>query len=378
MGRPEQSRARLLRQGAVAAANALCLLAALQFGACHRAPSRDPQAVAATAPIEPPATPPNGTRPRLALEPPISDASFARADRLVSLGERRLHLRCMGSGNPVVVLEAGLGGDSSGWARVQPRLAALTRVCSYDRAGYLFSDAAAAPRTADLAVADLRALLERASIGAPLVLVGHSLGGLLARLYAATYPADVVGMVLLDPVTDGVADARAHYETEYPEDDPLFVRCLAAAKNGAIVADAKLKEDCIGPPDARLSPELNTAQAAAAARASTWETMLSEGREMRSGRTGERVRVAVEKLENLPLLVVTKGRVRAPANEAKVADEYYGRAVLRHAELAGRSRRGLHVVARSGHQIHMDDPETVIASVSAVLRAYRENRAVMP
>src|SRR5690242_14270498 len=71
---------------------------------------------------------------------PRSDAPFAHPSQLVSLGERRINLRCMGTGNPTIVLEAGLGGDSSTWVLVQPRLAELTRVCSYDRAGYYFSD----------------------------------------------------------------------------------------------------------------------------------------------------------------------------------------------------------------------------------------------
>jgi pimeloyl-ACP methyl ester carboxylesterase len=235
------------------------------------------------------------------------------------------------------------------------------------------------PRTADVAVAELHALLQAASIGAPIVLVGHSLGGLLARLYAATYPADIVGMVLLDPVLDDVEDSRGPKESDRSEEDPLYVRCLAAAREGTITSDAKLKEDCIGPPDARLSPELNAAQAEAAARVSTWQTMLSEGKEMRSGRTGARVRAAPEKLDDLPLLVVTRGRVRMPpGDEAKIAQQHFGLTVIRHAELAGRSRRGLHVVARSGHQVHMDDPDTVVAGVQAVLRACRENRAVMP
>jgi pimeloyl-ACP methyl ester carboxylesterase len=359
------------RRAMPARLNALLLVAALAAGACHSSAPREARASFASPSTE-------SERAAGPAETP-SDAAFARADRLVSIGERRLHLHCMGSGSPVIVLEAGLGGDSSGWVRVQPRLAEMARVCAYDRAGYYFSDAGAAPRTGDAAVSDLRALLEKSSIQAPIVLVGHSLGGLLARLYAATYPADVVGMVLLDPVMDNADDARAFYDTDPSEEDPLFVRCLAAAKNGTITTDPKLKEQCIGSPDDRLSRELNLAQAAAAARASTWETMISEGREMRSGRTGARVRAAGEKLENLPLLVITKGRMRAPSgDEAKVAEAHFGRVVLRHAELAGRSRRGMHLVARSGHQIHMDDPDTVVAAVRAVLGAYRENRAVMP
>jgi pimeloyl-ACP methyl ester carboxylesterase len=322
-----------------------------------------------------------GATPCEAREPPISavsDTAFARPSQFVAVGERRLHLRCMGSGSPLILLEAGLGGDSSGWVRVQPRLARETRVCSYDRAGYYFSDPGPLPRTADADVDDLHRLLEAAHLRSPMILVGHSLGGLLARLYAATYPADVVGMVLLDPVLDDIADEKPRKDGDAAEEDPLFARCLAAAHDGTVAKDPARKEECIGPPDARLSPELNAVQAEAAGRVSTWQTMLSEGKEMRSGRTGARVRAARENLENLPLLVVTKGRLRMPPDEGKIAEQYYARAVLRHAELAGRSTHGLHIVARSGHQIHMDDPDTVVAGVQAVLRAYRERRAVMP
>jgi pimeloyl-ACP methyl ester carboxylesterase len=100
---------------------------------------------------------------------------------------------------------------------------------------------------------------------------------------------------------------------------------------------------------------------------------------MRSGRTGARVRTAPEGLEHLPLLVVTKGRMRLPSgDEAKVAEEYYGRTVIRHAELAARSQRSLHVVSKSGHQMPMDAPDLVVAGVLAVLKAYREHSAVMP
>jgi pimeloyl-ACP methyl ester carboxylesterase len=341
------------------------LLAVIMLTACHAAPRE----TATTATLAPSAAP----------SAPLSDAPFARASQWVTIGDRRLHLRCIGSGSPTILLEAGIGGDSSGWVFVQPRLAQATRVCSYDRAGYYFSDPGPLPRTADVVVDDLHRLLEAASIRAPILLVGHSLGGLLARLYAATYPADVLGMVLLDPVLDDIEDIRPPKESDQAEEDPFVVKCLAAAKNGTITTDAALKEECIGAPDARLSAELNAAQARAAARTTTWETLLSEGKEMRSGRTGARVRAAHEVLEQLPLLVMTKGRVRVPpGHEAKVAEEYYGRTVIRHAELAARSQRSLHVVSKSGHQMPMDAAELVVAGVHAVLKAYGEHTAVMP
>jgi pimeloyl-ACP methyl ester carboxylesterase len=285
----------------------------------------------------------------------------------------------MGAGSPTILLEAGLGGDSSSWVFVQPRLSQLTRVCSYDRAGYLFSDPGPMPRTADANVDDLHEVLEAARISGPFLAVGHSLGGLLVRLYAARYPADVIGMVLLDPSVENVEDVRSPKPSEQGDENPEHVKCLAAAKNGTITSDAKLKEECIGPPDERLSSELNAAQTEPWSGVATWETVVSEGKEVRSGRTGKRVRTAPERLENLPLLVMTKGKVTYPPDwEAKVVQEYYGRFVQRHAETAARSKRGLHILSPSGHQMPMDVPDLVVASVRAVLAAYRENRAVAP
>jgi hypothetical protein len=188
-----------------------------------------------------------------------------------------------------------------------------------------------------------------------------------------------MGMVLLDPSLENVEDARSPKPSDQGEENPLFVKCLAAAQSGTITSDAKLKEECIGPPDKRLSSELNAAQTEASARVTNWEALHSESKELRSGRTGERVRGAPERLESLPLLVMTRGKVSFPADmEMKVAQEYYGRLVQRHAETAARSKRGLHIVSPSGHQMPMDVPDLVVASVRAVLAAYRENRAVAP
>jgi len=126
-------------------------------------------------------------------------ASF---DKLVDVGGgRRLHINCSGmsiAGGPTVLLESGAGNAASVWNRVQPEVAKFARVCSYDRAGLGSSDPVPAPRTIVALTEDLHALLMNAKVSGPYILVGHSLGGILVRLYASFYPLEVIGMVLVD------------------------------------------------------------------------------------------------------------------------------------------------------------------------------------
>jgi pimeloyl-ACP methyl ester carboxylesterase len=118
--------------------------------------------------------------------------------KLVDIGGYRLHFDCTGRGGPAVVLEAGAGDFSFDWSRVQPEVARFTRVCSYDRAGSAWSDPGPTPRTMHQEVFELHTLLRKAKVRGPYVLVGHSYGGLLVRLYTRQYPREVAGMVLVD------------------------------------------------------------------------------------------------------------------------------------------------------------------------------------
>lgn len=124
--------------------------------------------------------------------------AFPAPGKRVDVGGYNLHINCTGNGSPTVVFEGGLGSASLMWSLVQPAIALHTRACSYDRAGYGWSDAATQPRTGVQIALELHTLLERAGEPAPYVLVGHSFGGIVIRLYASRYPAEVAGLVFVD------------------------------------------------------------------------------------------------------------------------------------------------------------------------------------
>ena len=104
----------------------------------------------------------------------------------------RMHMNCMGSGSPTLILDAGLGNDSLIWGGVQPALAKSTSVCAYDRAGWGLSQPVPGPQDANHIADELHGLLDAAGIHGPVVLIGHSIAGIYIRAYASRYPAQIV------------------------------------------------------------------------------------------------------------------------------------------------------------------------------------------
>jgi pimeloyl-ACP methyl ester carboxylesterase len=162
---------------------------------------------------------------------------------------RSLYLRCTGTGSPTVIFETGWGGDSSVWFEVAPSIAQTTRTCTYDRAGLGRSDPAPdGPRTIQDSVNDLHVLLAVAEIPGPYVLVGASLGGLIARLYASQFPDDMAGLVLVDGLAPGflaaalmrlpadIAVDAAEQATGADPQDPEHIDLLASDDLAAAAA----------------------------------------------------------------------------------------------------------------------------------------------
>ena len=133
-----------------------------------------------------------------AIATTIDQQNYPPPGQLLDVGGYKLHLYCTGEGRPTVILDALFPGTVSNWVWVQPEIAKTTRVCAYDRAGLGWSDSGPEPRDAEQHARELHTLLSNAGIAGPYILVGHSLGGLSVRMFAARYPEEVAGMVLIE------------------------------------------------------------------------------------------------------------------------------------------------------------------------------------
>jgi pimeloyl-ACP methyl ester carboxylesterase len=296
-----------------------------------------------------------------------SDAQrFKPPGQLVDLGGRRLHVHCSGSGSPTVVLDAGLGIGEVLWRLVQPEVAAFASVCSYDRAGYGYSDPGPLPRTVERRGDDLRAALRAAGRPPPYVLVGHSAAGLLARSYQLRFPQEVTGMVLVDAshesqfarapksMAAGMRDAAGQID--------LVVALLPLGlPRLMIAADAPSQA-----PSAALADE----SVAEAVRPAYFEALRSEGEALLRG--GEVPPGAG--LGALPLVVLTAGRWEPmdgipPADDAAFRDLWARELQPELARLSSRGRQV--VVADSAHLIPWQRPRAVVDAVREVVEASR-------
>ena len=235
---------------------------------------------------------------------------------LVDVGGRQLYLTCEGEGSTTVVMEAGGRGNSGSWYLVQPFVAHFTRVCAYDRAGTGYSESAPALETAQEIADELHSLLASAGVDGPYVLVGHSLGGILVRVFAHRYLNEVAGMVLVDT---GHGDPVARFQAELTEEEWLLVRDVILHRDAGFALPGGL--DLLGPD-----------------------------------------------LGDLPLVVLTAGRRDASPVPPDIAERLEQVRQDSQQELVGLSSNSTHIVAReSGHSIQMEQPDLVIEAIRRVV-----------
>lgn len=200
----------------------------------------------------------------------------------------RLSMYCVGAGAPTVVLETGFGGGAYlSWREIQPLLGKITRTCSYDRAGYGFSELGDdLPRDLDHCVADLHDMLVESREPGPYILVGHSNGGKIIGAYADRYPKEVAGLVFLDAavsLNDDLKDSSA--EAAPPADQQAILdkhlasirRCLARMESAQVPAVPKQNDECIDAADfADLPSAMTKAILASMSSPTYWRAYLSE------------------------------------------------------------------------------------------------------
>lgn len=270
--------------------------------------------------------------------------------QIVNVGSHRMHILCIGSGQPTVVMDAGLGGSLLDWSLVQPLIAGYTRVCAYDRSGYGWSEASSKSRSSLHIAYELHALLKQAQVAPPYVLVGHSFGGFNVRVFASRYRELIAGLVLID----------SSHEAQFERFERQFGINLAPKRSGRI----------------RLSPsripkgmpiELHEV---AMHRAIRPAAMLALRNELMNFRRSAREVEQHGELPDVPLVIITRGQHQWHGAPRSAEMEMLW-LELQHSLTKLATDRKHIIAARSGHYVHLDQPELVGRTIQQVVRRVR-------
>ncbi len=267
------------------------------------------------------------------------------SDRMVSIGSHRLQIHREGTGSPTIVIDSGIGDGLDKLGPFQDLLSEITHVITYNRSGYGASEAGPLPRHCGREADELKSLLENASVSGPYVIVGHSLGALNAQVFAARYPDDVAGLVLLDPPPLSFILGRE------------FIELAAMAE--------RMTEERQGIADS----DANSADVEARARADFFRMMASEHREM--FRESASLVSAISTFGAIPMVVMAAGRPNPAFGD--VAEEFQKYWIEQSRALTLKSSNGEFVlVEKSSHALYLDAPELVAERILSVVREVRE------
>jgi pimeloyl-ACP methyl ester carboxylesterase len=299
--------------------------------------------------------------------PDVADPPAAPG-KLVDIGGRRLHLHCTGSGSPAVIVENGSSGFSIDFALVQSEVAKFTQICTYDRAGYAWSEAGPARGAVGQTIDDLHLLLRKAGIKPPYVLVGASIGGIYTRAYQRRYPQEVVGLVLDDPTSDEGLGYRVHGKDKLIHEvsaQDMRENLKPLVRDGwHRKAPSKVEE-----PYDRLPKHVQAARLWAArkfiAEDDIYQELVSseswrqEFIALRRERLGQK-----HPLGSLPLIVLGRKQSDWETRQRHLAD------------LKALSSVGKLLIAKdSGHEIHLYRPELVVESIREVVSTARAKKS---
>ena len=304
--------------------------------------------------------------------------------RFIDLGTHRLHLLEKGQGTPTIVLEAGLMSTVLSWSEIQRTLAQSYRVVSYDRAGLGWSDLGPMPRTAERMVKELQTLLERAAIAPPYVLVGHSFGGLTMPLFAARYPEETAGVVLVDPVAPAEWNPPSEHDRKRAEVGATVSRRAALlCRIGVIRFVAFLLTSGATKMAGRLVRVISREAPAESGSVSSpwfWNLPAEERTMAATFWVKEKFcRTIASQLENLPGSAVRVAELGEFCSSPVVilsAKSTPPKRREQHAAIAQRLPQGRYVLAEeSSHWIMQDQPDLVLGAIHEVARSFLKPEA---
>lgn len=312
---------------------------------------------------------------------------FPPPGRLVDLGSHRLHLLESGKGSPTIVLEAGLMSTVLSWRHLQRVLAQSYRVVSYDRAGLGWSDLGPMPRTANRIVDELHGVLQRAAIPPPYVLVGHSFGGLTIPLFAARFPEETAGMVLVDPIASAEWSPPSDRDRELIRIGAKVCRRAALfSRVGLIRVVAFLLTTRATKLAGRIVRLISRgAPAESGSVSSPWFTALPANERAMASVFWVQEKFALtiaSQLENLPVSAAQIGELDSICDKPVVILSAHNVPEHRrkeHASMVARLPLGSHVIAaRSNHWVMQDEPGLVIRAIEEVVELSQEHTTHPP
>lgn len=286
----------------------------------------------------------------------IATASSTADVDHIFIDNYRLQISCEGYGTPTVIMDSGLGGSSLEWVFVSQRLREITKVCTYDRAGYGASDMGPMPRTSSRIANELFLLLNEASVSPPFILVGHSFGGYNMQLFARRYPYLSAGLVLID--------ASHPDQVERFLAPPLNMTTAPSTRYGIV----QFRDP--PPPHVRLPDKLKRRVIKLAGH---WKMRRTLASELLNFRDSARQIKASKPLHDLPLIVITRGRIEGEHSAKRLLIEKLWLEL--QADLAASSPVSAHLVAGgSGHHVHIEQPDLVAFAIAMLIDRHHSGR----
>jgi pimeloyl-ACP methyl ester carboxylesterase len=298
--------------------------------------------------------------------------SHSPLGKLVDIGGYRLHIYPTGEGSPTVVFESGGASWSLDWNLVQSEVAKFTSVCSYDRAGFGWSDSGPKPRTSKQIVTELHTLLTKTETKKPYILVGHSFGGHTARLFAKSYPDEVAGIILLDARHEAMnSKLPPAWNKLEVAGKRMYQSMLLASRAGVLNLLGKLMGEKAAPPIVmKLPPEIRPIYLEVGFQPKYFQSNLDE---LAAIAESDKQLSATGSLGEIPLTVIRHGIPEMfagmPADQAKQAEKVWQELQGDLAKLSSNSQ--MLVAEKSGHGIPIDQPGLVVDAIRQMVETVR-------